>query len=108
MHENAHEPLLHPASRTLHGFGARVTSTTEGNFSLLGSPQGNVRTLRERMRRESSWCLSRSFQRGVLLFTKKALAEKRDQIQALYRAYDEGVDEVNARPDAYRDVIVAG
>src|SRR5271157_1456871 len=28
-----------------HGFGARVTSVSEGNFALLGSPKGALRTL---------------------------------------------------------------
>jgi len=45
---------------------------------------------------------------GVLLFTKKALLEKRAQIGALYRSYNAAVDEVNARPDSYRQSIVTG
>jgi NitT/TauT family transport system substrate-binding protein len=45
---------------------------------------------------------------GVLLFTKKALAEKRGQIAAFYRAYNGAVDEVNARPEQYRRDIVSG
>ena len=45
---------------------------------------------------------------GVLLFTKKAIAEKRAQLTAFYRAYDAAVDEVNARPDDYRRNIIDG
>jgi ABC-type nitrate/sulfonate/bicarbonate transport system substrate-binding protein len=45
---------------------------------------------------------------GVLLFTKKALAVKRAQIAAFYRAYDAAVNEVNARPDDFRKSIVTG
>jgi NitT/TauT family transport system substrate-binding protein len=43
---------------------------------------------------------------GVILFTKKALAQKGDEIKAFYRAYDASVDEVNANPEAYREAIV--
>ena len=45
---------------------------------------------------------------GVLLFTRKALAERRSQIEAFYRAYDAAVDEVNARPAAWREAVVKG
>ncbi len=45
---------------------------------------------------------------GVLLFTARALAEKRRQIAQLYSAYDEAVKEVNAHPEDYRAAIVAG
>jgi len=45
---------------------------------------------------------------GVLVFTKKALGEKRTQIAAFFRSYDAGVDEVNARPDVYLKSIVDG
>ena len=43
---------------------------------------------------------------GVLLFSRKALAEKSREIAAFYRAYDKAVVEVNAHPEAYRDAIV--
>ena len=39
---------------------------------------------------------------GVLLFTRRALAQKGPQIAALYRAYDAAVDVLAARPEAYR------
>jgi NitT/TauT family transport system substrate-binding protein len=44
---------------------------------------------------------------GILLFTKKALAEKQRDIAAFYRAYDAAVQEVNDNAKAYTDVIVA-
>jgi NitT/TauT family transport system substrate-binding protein len=161
-----------------HGFGARVTSVTEGNFALLGSPKGSLKTLSdwstkskvrtgllensivyyltERMLasggadltslevvpivqlparvemllagRVDAACLPEPLATlavsrgaylladsdgmgttpGVLLFTKKALAEKTLQIIAFYRAYDAAVEEVNAHPDNYRQSIVAG
>lgn len=43
---------------------------------------------------------------GVLLFTRKALAEKGREIAAFYRAYDLAVAEVNAAPDDFRAAIV--
>ncbi len=45
---------------------------------------------------------------GVLLFTRKALADKHAQILAFYRAYNAAVEEVNARPSAWRDAVVRG
>jgi NitT/TauT family transport system substrate-binding protein len=45
---------------------------------------------------------------GVLLFTRKAITQKPAQIAAFYRAYDAAVDEVNARPNDYRQSIVTG
>jgi NitT/TauT family transport system substrate-binding protein len=172
--------LINAIQSWRHGSGARVTSVTEGNFSLLASPGSRLSSLRdwpkgaaarvktgllensivyyltERMLaaggadaaqvdlvpivqlparlemllagKVDAACLpeplatlavSRGARTladsdamgttpGVLLFTKKALLEKREQIQAFYRAYDAAVDEVNARPAAYRDAIVAG
>ncbi|MCX7038338.1 MAG: ABC transporter substrate-binding protein [Spirochaetes bacterium] len=43
---------------------------------------------------------------GVLLFTRKALAEKQREISAFYRAYDRAVAEVNGNPGAFRAAIV--
>ncbi len=43
---------------------------------------------------------------GVLLFTRKALAEKQRDIAAFYRAYDRAVAEVNRAPDEFRAAIV--
>lgn len=43
---------------------------------------------------------------GVLLFTEQARREKRQEIVALYRAYNRAVDAINADPDAFRDAIV--
>ncbi len=45
---------------------------------------------------------------GVLLFTRKALAEKGAAIGAFYRAYDAAVDELAAHPQMYRQAIVTG
>jgi NitT/TauT family transport system substrate-binding protein len=45
---------------------------------------------------------------GVLLFTRKALAEKGGEITAFYRAYDRAVQEVNTHPEDYRQAIVEG
>ncbi|HUX19949.1 MAG TPA: ABC transporter substrate-binding protein, partial [Spirochaetia bacterium] len=45
---------------------------------------------------------------GVLLFTGKAIAEKTPAIRAFYRAYNEAAARVNADPNAYRSIIVAG
>ncbi|MGO9310932.1 MAG: ABC transporter substrate-binding protein [Spirochaetia bacterium] len=161
-----------------HDFGARVTSVTEGNFALLGSPGGPLRSLADWSRgprvrtgllensivyyltekmlasagadtsrlelvpivqlparvemllagRVDAACLPEPLATlavargahpladsdgmgttpGVLLFTKKALAAKAAQIAAFYRAYDAAVDEVDARPDDYRQAIVEG
>jgi NitT/TauT family transport system substrate-binding protein len=161
------------------GFGARVTSVTEGNFSLLSSPKSSLKSLAdwkgrsgakvqtgllensivyyitERMLQSSgadpsrielvpivqlparlemllagkieAACLpeplasmaeakgahriadsdSLGTAPGVLIFSKKALADKSREIAAFYRAYDEAVVEVNANPEAYRAAIVA-
>jgi NitT/TauT family transport system substrate-binding protein len=43
---------------------------------------------------------------GVLLFTGKALVEKRAEIAAFYRAYDRAVAELARDPGAFRDAIV--
>ena len=163
-----------------HGFGARVTSVTEGSFMLLSAPRGSVTSLADwrtgRSSRIRTGLLENSIvyyltermlvsagadlsmlelvpivqlparmemliagkvdaaclpeplatlaeargarvlaesdalgmSAGVLLFTKKALAEKPGQIAAFYRAYDAAVDEVNARPEEYRQRIVSG
>ncbi len=45
---------------------------------------------------------------GVILFSKKALADKSREIAGFYRAYDRAVDEVNAHGELYRSAIVAG
>jgi NitT/TauT family transport system substrate-binding protein len=45
---------------------------------------------------------------GVLLFTGRAIAEKTPAIRAFYRAYNEAAARVNANPDGYRTIIVAG
>jgi NitT/TauT family transport system substrate-binding protein len=160
------------------GFGARVASASEGNFSLLSSPRSTVRTLDDWKRRaparirtgllESSIVFyltenmltaagadttsvelvpilqlparlemlvagqieaatlpeplatvaeERGAHRladtealgptpGVLLFTRKAVAEKSREISAFYRAYDRAVREVNDNPEVYREAIV--
>ncbi|MGA2480481.1 MAG: ABC transporter substrate-binding protein [Spirochaetia bacterium] len=160
------------------GFGARVTSASEGNFSLLSSPKSAVRTLDDWKKRapgkirtgllENSIVFyltedmltaagadtasvdlvpilqlparlemliagqieaatlpeplatvaeARGAHRladaealgptpGVLLFTKKALAEKSREISAFYRAYDKAVQEINTNPESYRAAIV--
>lgn len=44
---------------------------------------------------------------GVLVFTRKALAEKPREIAAFYRAYDRAVAEVNRKPEAFRAAIVS-
>ncbi len=161
-----------------HGFGARVTSVTEGSFGLLSSPGSSLRTLAdwpggagkvrtgllensivyyvtERMLQSAgadpsrielvpilqlparlemllagrieAACLPEPLATmarargahslsdtdamgttpGVLLFAGKAIAEKRREIAAFYRAYDAAVVEVNAHPEAYRAAIVA-
>jgi NitT/TauT family transport system substrate-binding protein len=160
------------------GFGARVTSVTEGSFSLLSSPQSPLRStadwkkrgqdrvrtgllensivyyVTERMLQQGganpssielvpilqlparlemllagrieAACLpeplatvacARGAHRisdtdamgttpGVLLFSRKALTEKRREIAAFYRAYDTAVAETNANPEVYRGAIV--
>ena len=172
--------LINAIQSWTHGFGARVTSVTEGNFSLLASPRSTLRSLSDwptsggaRVRAgllENSivYYLTESMLRsagadparlelvpiaqlparvqmlladkvdaaclpeplatlavsrgariladadalrttpGVLLFTKKALAEKRSLITAFYESYDAAVDRVNARPDSYRQSIIDG
>lgn len=172
--------LINAIQSWTHGFGARVTSVTEGNFSLLASPGSRLRSLSdwptdgvsrvrtgllensivyyltERMLRSSgadparleivpivqlparvemlladrveAACLPEPLATlaasrgarvladadamgttpGVLLFTKKALADKRLALRAFYRAYDTAVDLVNARPDSFRQNIVEG
>jgi NitT/TauT family transport system substrate-binding protein len=161
------------------GFGARVTSVTEGNFSLLTSPKSSLKSLAdwkgrtgakvqtgllensivyyisERMLQSSGADASRielvpivqlparlemliagkieaaclpeplatmaeakgahriadsdslGTAPGVLIFSKKALADKSREIAAFYRAYDKAVVEVNANPELYRTAIVA-
>jgi NitT/TauT family transport system substrate-binding protein len=37
--------LINAIQSWTHGFGARVTSVTEGNFALLASPRGSMRAL---------------------------------------------------------------
>jgi NitT/TauT family transport system substrate-binding protein len=172
--------MINAVQSWTHGFGARVASVTEGDFALLSSPHGSVKSLAdwrsgslvrirtgllensivyyltERMLTSAGADLSRlelvpivqlparmemllagkidaaclpeplatmaaargahvladsdalGVSPGVLLFTKKALAEKRGQIAAFYRAYNGAVDEVNARPEQYRRDIVSG
>ena len=172
--------LINAIQSWAHGFGARVTSVTEGNFALLASPRGGMKSLAdwpsgtasrvrtgllensivyyltERMLESAgadpsrlelvpivqlparvemllagkvdAACLPEPLATlaasrgahlladsdgmgttpGVLLFTKKALAVKRAQIAAFYRAYDAAVNEVNARPDDFRKSIVTG
>ncbi len=162
--------LINVIQSWTHGFGARVTSVTEGNFSLLASPHSSLRSLSdwpsgagprvragllensivyyltERMLvaagadparldlvpivqlparvemlladKVDAACLPEPLATlaasrgarvladsdalgttpGVLLFTGRALLEKRAQVNALYRAYDAAVDEVNAQP----------
>jgi NitT/TauT family transport system substrate-binding protein len=170
--------LINAIQSWTHGFGSRVTSVTEGNFSLLSSPHSTLRSLsdwpsgnRPRVRtgllensivyyltermlmsagadparlelvpivqlparvemlladKVDAACLPEPLATlaasrgahvladadalgtapGVLLFTKKALVEKRSKIIAFYRSYDEAVEAVNARPDSYRQSIV--
>ncbi len=43
---------------------------------------------------------------GVLVFTRKALAEKQREIVGFYRAYDRAVADVNKAPSAFRPAIV--
>ena len=43
---------------------------------------------------------------GVLLFTEGAQAEKREEIRALYRAYNRAVDAINGDPDSLRQAII--
>ena len=172
--------LINAIQSWSHGFGARVTSVSEGNFSLLASPHSTLRSLsdwpssgRSRVRtgllensivyyltermlssvgadpsrldlvpivqlparvemlladKVDAACLPEPLATlavsrgarvladtdalgttpGVLLFTKKALLEKRSQISAFYRSYDAAVDEVNAQPDSFRQSIVTG
>jgi NitT/TauT family transport system substrate-binding protein len=172
--------LINAIQSWTHGFGARVTSVTEGNFRLLASPGSRLRSLSdwptggvsrvrtgllensivyyltERMLRSSgadparleivpivqlparvemlladkveAACLPEPLATlavsrgarvladadalgttpGVLLFTKRALADKRLQLLAFYRAYDAAVDVVNARPDSFRQSVVEG
>ncbi len=45
---------------------------------------------------------------GVILFTKRALAEKSGEISAFYRAYDKAVQEIDSNGEKYRADIVAG
>jgi len=45
---------------------------------------------------------------GVLVFTRRALQEKRAQIAAFYRAYDSAVDELASHSESYRQAIVDG
>ena len=172
--------MINAVQSWAHGFGARVTSVSEGSFALLSSPQGTVRTLADwrsgRSSRIRTGLLENSIvyyltermlssagadltalelvpivqlparmemllagkvdaaclpeplatlaaargahvladsdnlgvSPGVLLFTKKALAEKQVQVAAFYRAYDAAVEEVNARPEDYRHQIISG
>lgn len=43
---------------------------------------------------------------GVLLFTEGARNEKREEIRALYRAYNRAVDAINSDPDSFRQAII--
>ncbi|MGA2976036.1 MAG: MetQ/NlpA family ABC transporter substrate-binding protein [Spirochaetia bacterium] len=170
--------LINAIQSWAHGFGARATSVTEGNFGLLSSPSSRLRSLAdwkasmgkvrtglledsivyyitERMLASAgadpsrielvpivqlptrlemllagkieAACLPEPLATmaaaqgahrladsdgmgtipGILLFTKKALAEKQRDIAAFYRAYDAAVQEVNDNAKAYTDVIVA-
>ena len=45
---------------------------------------------------------------GVILFTRKALAEKSEEISRFYRAYDEAVEEVTRNGESYRSAIIQG
>jgi NitT/TauT family transport system substrate-binding protein len=45
---------------------------------------------------------------GVLLFTRKALAEKWKAISLFYKAYNDAVREVNAHPEDFRAAIIEG
>jgi NitT/TauT family transport system substrate-binding protein len=42
----------------------------------------------------------------VLLFTEGARNEKREEIRALYRAYNRAVDAINSDPDSFRQAII--
>ncbi len=160
------------------GFGARVTSASEGSFSLLSSPASSLRSLADlrgpgsrvstglledsivnyvtqRMVESAganpkrielvpivalparlemllagkieAACLpeplatvasARGAHRladtdamgttpGVILFSKKAIAEKPAEIAAFYRAYDRAVNEIRINGESYRTAIVA-
>ena len=43
---------------------------------------------------------------GVLLFSKKTLDTRLDDVKAFYRAYYKAASLINAKPDAYRDYLV--
>jgi NitT/TauT family transport system substrate-binding protein len=43
---------------------------------------------------------------GVLLFRQQVILERPADIRAFYRAYDRAVDEINARPGAWRAAVV--
>jgi NitT/TauT family transport system substrate-binding protein len=169
--------LINAIQAWARGFGAKVTSVTEGSFGLLSAPQSKLRrmadwdtaaTVRtgllensivyyvtERMLESAgadparlmmvpivavptrlemliagkidAACLPEPLATlavkqgahlladtdnlgslpGVLLFTRKALAEKTSEIAAFYRAYDQAVEAYNKRPEAYRAAVAA-
>jgi NitT/TauT family transport system substrate-binding protein len=43
---------------------------------------------------------------GILLFSKKTLDSRLEDVQRFYRAYTQAADKINADPDAYRDYLV--
>jgi NitT/TauT family transport system substrate-binding protein len=43
---------------------------------------------------------------GILLFSKKALDTRLEQVRAFYRAYYQAAQKINASPDAYRGYLV--
>lgn len=176
--DGAVSDMINAIQAWAHGFGSRVTSVSEGSFSLLSAPGSRLHSVADlrgpgspvktgllensivyyvtqRMLESSgvdpgriqlvpivalparlemllagkveAACLpeplatmasARGAHRladteemgttpGVILFSRRALAERSKEIAAFYRAYDMAVGEVNANGGLYRDAIVA-
>jgi len=43
---------------------------------------------------------------GVLMFSRRTLDSRLDEVRAFYRAYDRATREINADPDSFRDFLV--
>lgn len=43
---------------------------------------------------------------GVMIFTREAVSERREDLTAFYRAYSEAAEKINSNPEAYRDYLV--
>lgn len=99
-------PPAHISVMPVPKMPVRLEAVLSGQIEAAGMPEPFLTVARMRGARLLAATDDRGLGAGVLAFSAKALAEKREMITKLYKAYWKAAQRINADQDSFRSLLV--